>query len=73
MQRKTLGERIWLQIVQNYQETKRIEEYKATHGGRAPPEPPLKALMKVLLPCFFREKVHIAVGAEMENRHHDND
>lgn len=69
MQRKTLGERVWLQVIQNYQEVKRIEEYKAQHGGRAPPDPPLKAILKFVLPCFFHERVHISVGAEMENRH----
>jgi hypothetical protein len=69
MQRKTLGERVWLQVMQNYQESKRIEEYKATHGGRAPPDPPIRALLKTVLPCFFRERVHIMVGSEMEARH----
>ncbi len=56
-------------MIENYQEGKRIEEYKATHGGRAPPDPPLKMVAKMILPCLFREKVHIKVGADMEARH----
>lgn len=68
----SLGERIWLQVIKNYQEVKRIEEYKSTHGGRAPPDPPLKAVLKAVFPCFYRERVHITVGAEMENRHNND-
>jgi Ca2+-binding EF-hand superfamily protein len=73
MQRNTLGERVWLKVIENYQETRRIEEYKATHGGRAPPDPPMRAFLKTILPCFFQERIHIHVGAEMEARHRNED
>ena len=64
-----LSETAWVKVIEMYQESKRIEEYKASHGGRAPPDPPLKAIAKVVLPCLFREKIHIQVGSEMEARH----
>lgn len=63
------GERSWIKVIEKYQESRRIEEYKATHGGRAPPDPPLKKIAKMFLPCIFQEKVHIKVGAAMEARH----
>jgi hypothetical protein len=69
MQRNSLGERAWIKVIENYQESKRVEEYKAAHGGRAPPEPLGKKLGKIFLPCFFQEKIHIKVGAAMEARH----
>jgi len=69
MQRNTLGESAWLKIIENYQHNRRVEEYKALHGGRAPPEPPMTIFLRTVLPCFYGEKVHIAVGAEMEARH----
>lgn len=69
MQRVSLGERAWVKISEKYQKVKEIEEYKATHGGRLPPDPPLKAVAKAILPCLFREKVHIKVGFDMEDRH----
>jgi len=46
-----------------------VEQYKALNGGRAPPDDALTALGKTFLPCFFREKVYIKVGASMENKH----
>lgn len=69
MQRTSLGEKAWLTVMEKYQETKRIEEYKAAHGGRSPPDTPLHAFLKSVLPCFFREKIHIAVGSQMEAKH----
>ena len=69
MQRSTLGESTWLRIIERYTRAKRIEEYKATHGGKLPPDPPLVMLGKVFLPCFFREKIHVKLGAEMQARH----
>lgn len=73
MQRTSLGERAWTKVIENYQENKRIEEYKSTHGGRAPPDPPMKAFLKGILPFLYQEKVHIKVGAEMEARHRTDD
>lgn len=69
MQRNSLGENTWVKVIEAYQESRRIEEYKAAHGGRAPPEPALTACLKAVLPCLFVEKVHIRVGADMEARH----
>jgi hypothetical protein len=71
MQRNSLGERAWLGVIENYQRSKAIEEYKAQHGGRLPPEPALTMLAKLFLPCFFRQRVHIKVGMDMETRHRD--
>lgn len=71
MQRQSLGEKAWLSVMERYQEAKRVEEYKSLHGGRAPPDSPMRIFLKGVLPCFFRERVHIAVGAEMEARHRD--
>lgn len=65
------GEHAWLGVIENYQRSKQLEEYKAQHGGRLPPEPPLKMLAKLFFPCFFRQRVHIKVGLDMENRHRD--
>lgn len=69
MQENSLGHQTWLKVIENYEESKRIEEYKATHGGKAPKEKWEKTLMKTLLPCLQREKVHIKVGKDMEDRH----
>lgn len=65
------GEQAWLGVIENYQRSKQIEEYKAQHGGRLPPESPVKMLGKLFCPCFFRQRVHIKVGLDMENRHRD--
>eukprot|EP01038_Epipyxis_sp_PR26KG_P005503 gene5503-7618_t len=72
MQRNSLGETVWVKVIENYRRRQAIEDYKAEHGGRLPPDSPLVALGKVFLPCFFREKVHISVGAEMEARHRED-
>ena len=45
---------------------------KATHGGRAPPDDPVTAVLKIFLPCFFANDVYIKVGADMENKHRGN-
>jgi hypothetical protein len=73
MQRNSLGERGWLKVIENYERTKRIEEYKSKNGGKAPPDSLGVSIGKVLLPCFFRERVHINVGASMEARHRGED
>lgn len=69
MQRNSLGEATWLKVIEGYNEQRIIEEYKATHGGRLPPDPPLKMLGKMFFPCFYRERVHVKLGADMEARH----
>lgn len=69
MQNASLGEQCWLKVIERYEESKRIEEYKANHGGKAPPDPPHVAVGKMLLPCVYKEKVHIKVGKDMEDRH----
>mmetsp|Transcript_14638 Transcript_14638/g.22077 ORF Transcript_14638/g.22077 Transcript_14638/m.22077 type:complete len:178 (-) Transcript_14638:174-707(-) len=69
LQRHSLGEKAWLRIIENYNKQKKIEEYKATHGGKLPPDPFGTRLAKSCCPCMFREKVHIRLGADMEARH----
>ena len=73
MQRSSLGEGGWLKVIENYERTKRVEEYKARNGGRPPPDSWEVAIGKLLLPCLFRERVHINVGAGMEARHRGED
>lgn len=68
MQRNSLGESAWLKVIEGYNEQKKIEEYKASHGGRLPPDPPLKMLGKLFFPCMYRERQHIKAGGEMETR-----
>lgn len=72
MQKNSLGEMAWLKINERYTKEKRLEEYKATHGGKLPPDPPLVYLGKLILPCIFRERVHVKLGADMEARHRAN-
>lgn len=69
MQRNSLGEAAWVKVIEGYTHQKKIEEYKATHGGRLPPDPPLKAIAKIFCPCMFRERVHAKLGADMEAKH----
>jgi Ca2+-binding EF-hand superfamily protein len=38
LQKYTLGEKRWTQIAKEVQRQKAIEEYRRTHGGRAPPQ-----------------------------------
>jgi hypothetical protein len=71
MTNKTAGEHAWLGVIENYQRSKQVEEYKAQHGGRLPPDPPLRMLAKLFFPCLFHQRVHIKVGLDMENRHRD--
>lgn len=59
-------------MIEKYQASKLLEEYKANHGGRLPPDSPLVMLGKAFFPCFFRERVHIKVGLDMEQRHRDD-
>jgi hypothetical protein len=71
MQRNSLGESGWKTVMENYEEGKRIEEYKATHGGKSPPDEFATRMGKSFLPCFFKERVHIKVGKDMEDRHRE--
>jgi len=71
MQRWSLGEMGWLSVIEGYAKTKKIEEYKAAHGGRLPPDPILTKIGKILFPCMYRKKVHIKVGASMEAKHRE--
>jgi len=64
MQKISMGEKMWLQVVENYSRQKKIEEYKATHGGRLPPDPPLTMIGKLFCPCFFRTKTRVSIGAD---------
>mmetsp|Transcript_6737 Transcript_6737/g.7050 ORF Transcript_6737/g.7050 Transcript_6737/m.7050 type:complete len:358 (-) Transcript_6737:1325-2398(-) len=69
LQRASLGESTWLKIIERYNEEKRREEYKATHGGKPPPDPFATKILKSIFPCFFHERVHVKLGADMEARH----
>lgn len=69
LQSFSLGQRQWLRIIEDYTRMRKIEEYKALHGGRAPPEPWQRRWGKVFCPCMYKERVHIKLGAEMEARH----
>jgi hypothetical protein len=69
LQKMSLGEKAWLQIIEEYNKAKKIEEYKATHDGRPPPDPFPVKIGKLFCPCFFKEKIHIRMGADMEARH----
>lgn len=67
-----VGNRGWVEVIENYRRKEWLEQYKAEHGGRLPPDPPLKAITKAFFPCCYKEKVHITVGADMEARHRNN-
>jgi len=69
LQRNSLGENQWLTIIEEYHRQQKLEEYKAAHGGRLPPDPLLVSIAKITMPCFFHERVHVKLGADMENRH----
>jgi hypothetical protein len=69
LQKFSLGERAWLGIIESYYDQKRIEDYRANHGGKLPPEPIQKVVARACCPCFFSERVHVKLGADMENRH----
>eukprot|EP00605_Chrysophyceae_sp_TOSAG23-4_P000731 GSChrysophyteH1.ASY1.ANO1.816.1 assembled CDS len=58
MQKTSMGEGVWLELISDYSESKRIEEYKATHGGRAPPEPFLRTMGKLFMPCMYKQKTY---------------
>lgn len=62
MQKLSMGEYVWLELIADYAEQKRIEEYRATHGGRAPPEPLGKRLFKIFCPCFVKKKNFSKMG-----------
>ena len=63
LQKKTLGEATWVAVSESYHAQKKIEEYKAMHGGKLPPEPFGRRVLKAIFPCFFVQKVHIKIGA----------
>lgn len=69
LQKYSLGEKEWLKIIEDYNEAKKIEEYRATHGGKLPPKPAHKVIAAALCPCMFEERVHVKLGADMEQRH----
>lgn len=69
LQRSSLGEESWLKVIEMYHKMQKLEEYKAAHGGRLPPDPMHIAIAKVFMPCLFQERVHIKLGADMESRH----
>jgi len=71
MQKYSLGEGSWLKVIEEYAKNQRIEEYKASHGGRLPPDPFLTKLSKMLFPCMYRKRMNIKVGASMEAKHRD--
>jgi len=56
MQVQSMGEHMWLEVISDYSEAKRIEEYKAIHGGRAPPEAFLRTMGKLFMPCMYKQK-----------------
>ena len=69
LQAFSLGSRQWLRIIEEHTRMRKIDEYKALHGGKAPPEPWSRRWGKAFCPCFYKERVHIKLGAEMEARH----
>ena len=69
LQSFSLGHSKWIQIIEEYSRQRKIDEYKALHGGKAPPEPWSRRWGKAFCPCMYKEKVHIKLGAEMEARH----
>jgi hypothetical protein len=54
-------------VIENVTRKKKIEEYKAAHGGREPPDPFMTVLGKQLCPCFYRQKKsdHLKMSASM--------
>jgi Ca2+-binding EF-hand superfamily protein len=62
MQKCSMGEYVWLQLIADFSENKRIEEYKATHGGRAPPEPFMTTLGKAIMPCMYKTKTYSKIS-----------
>lgn len=62
MQKLSMGEYVWLEIIADFAEQRRIEEYRATHGGRAPPEKFAKKMTKLFCPCFVKQKNFSKMG-----------
>jgi hypothetical protein len=54
-----LGEQQWLHVIESYTRQQKIEEYKAAHGGRLPPDTFLVAVVKLVMPCLFQERVSV--------------
>lgn len=69
MQTSSLGEKGWQKIIEGYKRNQDIEEYKAAHGGKLPPDKFTTKLGKMFFPCLYRQRQHIKVGAAMEAKH----
>lgn len=65
LQKHTLGEHAWVGISEGYHARKRIEDYKAAHGGKLPQEGILTRISKTLFPCFYSKKAHIKIGGDI--------
>ncbi len=68
LQKFSLGETTWTRIIVDYDEMKKIEEYKQTHDGKMPPLPLKRRLARAFCPCCFEERVHMALGAALDQR-----
>lgn len=65
MQKHTLGEHAWVGISEQYHKHRKIEEYKAAHGGKLPPEPLLTRISKTLFPCLYHKRANIKIGGDI--------
>lgn len=72
MQTSSLGETGWQRIIERYKRNQDIEEYKAAHGGKLPPDKFMTKMGKIFFPCMYRKKQNIKVGAAMEAKHRGN-
>lgn len=68
MQKISMGENMWHKVVESYDRQKKIDDYKAKHGGRLPPDPPLTMIGKLFCPCFFSSAVKVRIGAETSRK-----
>lgn len=64
MHKMTLGEQIWLGIIEDYSFYLKNEEYKATHNGKSLPAPLVKRLLRQFLPCWFKEPKFINIPTQ---------
>jgi Ca2+-binding EF-hand superfamily protein len=63
MQDKSLGLNSWLQVIKNYNRALRVEEYRASHGGKAPPDSFSARMGKLFCPCLYRTNVKVKAAA----------